>query len=272
MKAKFSSIATLLVLSAVAAAEGRAVRFAGKTWDVKAGVHGPGNNHWSDGDQSVRVDDQGRLHLKIRRIDGVWNCAEVSTQESFGYGTYTFEVASDVEAYDPNVVVGLFTYLDDAHEIDVEFSRWGNAADPDTSQYVIQPGIRPEDIKRFRPGLDGDVSTHRFLWREGFVRFQSYRGFGVAGGRLVQDWASKSPDIPKAGGEKLHINLWLNKGCPPTDSKEAELIVKGVTVQRSLGPAPPRGGTESTRPLGSSTGSSERVAGAVKLRSGRGPR
>jgi hypothetical protein len=39
-------------------------------------------------------------------------------------------------------VVGLFTYLDDTHEIDIELSRWRVASDP-AGQFVVQPGERP---------------------------------------------------------------------------------------------------------------------------------
>ena len=58
-------------------------------------------------------------------------------------------------AYDPFVVVGLFTYLDDTHEIDIELSRWRVASDP-AGQYVVQPGERPGNKHRFRLDLAGD--------------------------------------------------------------------------------------------------------------------
>ena len=161
-------------------------------------------------------------------------CSEVWTRASLGYGEYVFQLTSNVEAYASNVVAGLFTYLDDAHEIDIEFSRWGVASDP-PAQYVIQPGSRSGNLNRCKLGLTGDYSTHSFTWREGSVFFQSFHGHGTGNGlppksQLIQQWLCKSRDIPKAGGEKVHINLWLLQGKPPTDSKEVELIITNVSL------------------------------------------
>ena len=236
MKRVVLSLLCLFVLVAVVKGEDRTIRFAGLTWNVRDGRGGPGPNQWSASTQSVWIDDQGQLHLKIRHVDGVWQCAEIWTQESLGYGEYVFQLASNVEIYDRNVVAGLFTYLDDTHEIDIEFSRWGVVSDP-AAQYVIQPGSRPGNLHRFNLGLTGDYSTHSFNWREGSVFFQSFHGHGEGGhpparSQLIQEWLCKSRDIPKAGGEKLHINLWMYNGKAPTDSKEVELIIEGMKVKR----------------------------------------
>jgi len=37
---------------------------------------------------------------------------------------------------DPRIVVGFFTYLDDSHELDIEFARWGSAAGDHNADYV----------------------------------------------------------------------------------------------------------------------------------------
>ena len=86
---------------------------------------------------------------------------------------------------------------------------------------------------RYRLGLTGHYSTHTFNWREGSVHFQSFHGHGEgdhlpAKSQLIEEWHCTSPDIPKAGREKLHINFWLAGGKPPTDSKEVELVIKGL--------------------------------------------
>lgn len=67
----------------------RTVQFSGFTWRVKASPSaGPGPNAFSDSVRVVRVDQRGRLRLRIVRIDGVWWCAEVVSADSLGYGTY----------------------------------------------------------------------------------------------------------------------------------------------------------------------------------------
>src|SRR5271165_635656 len=95
------TIAWFLSSSCLLHAEDRTLQFAGQTWNVRKGHGGPGPNRWSDARESVWVDDQGRLHLKIRQIAGEWACVEVWTQKSLGYGDYVFQVASNVEKYDP---------------------------------------------------------------------------------------------------------------------------------------------------------------------------
>src|ERR1043166_192268 len=67
------------------------IQFSGYTWNVKDGANlGPGPNNWSQ--NNVWVDASGFLHLKISKdpTTGKWNCAEVSTQQAFGYGKLKF--------------------------------------------------------------------------------------------------------------------------------------------------------------------------------------
>ena len=106
------------------------VQFSGYVWDVRqAGTGGPGPNCWDP--KSVQVDASGRLHLRLTRRDGQWRCAEVSTQKSFGFGRYEFDIVGPLDKFDPNVVLGLFDYPnpgqgpDGTNEIDIEYSRWG---------------------------------------------------------------------------------------------------------------------------------------------------
>src|SRR5262245_55233039 len=88
------------------------VTWGGRTWQVKSSQAqvGPGPNYFSASSENVWVDAQDRLHLKITSRNGQWRCAEVISSTTFGYGTYTFELASPVDALDKNVVLGLFTW------------------------------------------------------------------------------------------------------------------------------------------------------------------
>jgi hypothetical protein len=174
------------------------------------------------------------LHLKIRKIGNTWYSAEIVSQQSFGYGDFSFDVASNVEQYDQNVVAGLFTYLNDYHEIDTEFSRWG---DPSAvaAQYVVQKSSdsQPSSFHRFAPNLNGDYSTHRFTWRPGTVDFESYYGiYSILPdpGNLMQRWSYSGANVPTAdaGLEKIDLNFWLMSGLAPTNGQEAELVIKAV--------------------------------------------
>ena len=210
----------------------RTIDFAGMTWNVKTGYGGPGPNRWSNNTDSVWVDASGCLHLAITERSGQWYCSEVYTQESFGYGRYIFHVSTNVEDLDRNTVAGLFTYLDQENEIDIEFSRWGAATNP-AGQYVVQPWDGPGNLERFHLGLTGTHSTHLFDWQEDRVFFQSYHGQYpslASGDYLIHEWTYTGPGIPPAGDEKLHLNFWLMNGLPPSDSQPAELIIKAVEV------------------------------------------
>ncbi len=56
------------------------IAFSDYVWAVKdhgKSLAGPGPNRFSDSSGSVFDDDDGRLHLKIRKIKGKWHAAEV---------------------------------------------------------------------------------------------------------------------------------------------------------------------------------------------------
>ena len=89
----------------------RWIGFSGYDWwaKVSPGLIGPGPNYFSDSTNNVWLDGQGRLHLRITNRSNQWQCAEIVTKRTFGYGSYRFELDSAVSAIDPNVVLGLFT-------------------------------------------------------------------------------------------------------------------------------------------------------------------
>lgn len=212
----------------------RRLSFSGYTWNVKRseGLVGPGPNVFSDRPEDVWVDEAGRLHLTIRQRDGNWVATEVYTTRSFGYGTYTFTLASRVDNLDRNVVLGLFTWDNKAaaqnyREIDVEFARWGQPT-ADNAQYVVQPYQPAGNLRRFTMPATA-VSTHRFVWRANRVEFSSYQGATVNPANLITSWPYTGPDVPPAGQGNARINLWLNGGTPPADGQPVEIIIADFT-------------------------------------------
>lgn len=209
----------------------RTLEFSGYTWQAKASATpvGPGPNYFSDKESEVWVDEQGRLHLGLSYQDGAWYAAEVFTSEPLGYGSYTFTLASRVDQLDPNVVLGLFTW-DNAtpeyhyRELDIEFSRWGDAGG-DNAQYVVQPWERAGNLHRFTMTLQGDKSTHRFDWRNASVHFASYQGHAPHLGAEIANWRYTDADVPPAGAGNARLNLWLMNGVPPTDGQPVEVII-----------------------------------------------
>lgn len=223
--------------------ETKVLSFSGYKWIVKSSETpvGPGPNYFLDSSENVWVDEKGQLHLRITERNGRWYCAEVISEKSFGYGKYIFYLASRVDQLNENIVVGLFTWSDSPEynhrEIDIEFSRWGQPTN-DNAQFVVQPWDRPRNIRRFNVQLNGDYSTHSFDWRSESISFQSLHGHYSTppdnSYMIIESWDYTGEDIPRTGGENARINLWLLDGNPPSDSREAEIVIKKFEFIKNL--------------------------------------
>ncbi|MAE70916.1 MAG: hypothetical protein CME06_10665 [Gemmatimonadetes bacterium] len=210
----------------------RYLKWSDYTWIVKnGGPWGPGPNMWSDDPSLVWADAVG-LHLTIQPLDSVWYCTEVWLDLDLGYGAYEFRVATPVDTFAPEVVVGLFVYESDTQEIDVEFATFGDSR-PENAQYVVQPWWRPENMELFDIGPDPQT-THRFEWSAGRVDFTSWIGHGdypPAPEDVIHTWSNTEPDVPVPGGEFLHLNLWLLGGAPPSDGQPVEVVVESFRFE-----------------------------------------
>src|SRR5262249_4071269 len=148
--------------------------------------------------------------------------------ENFGYGTYRWYIDSPVDTLNPNVVLGLFTWSDNAaynhREIDIEFSRWG-AVNNQNAQYVVQPYNLPQNIHRFNIPAGINTSMHSFNWQSTSVSSESDRGQSLPPSPtdILQQWNFTS-GIPVPGDENARINLWLYQGKAPTDGKPVEIV------------------------------------------------
>lgn len=214
-----------------------AFHWCGYDWDVKnsgAFLFGPGPNRFSDSTENVWVDASGRLHLRITLRNGQWCCPEVVSRRAFGYGTYRFFLDSAVDALDPNVVLGLFTYDDDPtstgghRELDVEMARWGNASDTTNAQFVVQPFGTAGNLMRWTLPVGATPSTHSFTWSSGRVDFISHNGaFAPPPASVPQGaaWSNTSASVPVPGDERVRMNLWLFNGAAPANGQEVEVVI-----------------------------------------------
>lgn len=204
------------------------VAFAGRTWQVKSSATpvGPGPNRFDGSERSVWVDGDGRLHLRITRVGSSWHSAEVIGTTPIGPGTYTWTLDSPVDALDPSVVLGLFTYSDDPasnhREIDIEFSRFHDRGNPINGQFAVQPHERPGNVAQFRQDpIRGSVMS--FTWTGTTIAF-------VANPSVAPDrWTYTGPDVPKPGPVQPRINLWLLGGRAPVDGREVEVVLRDFT-------------------------------------------
>ncbi len=211
----------------------RTLTFSNLEWTVKTGGGrrvGPGPNFFSDREENVWVDATGALHLRITRHSGNWQCAEVVSRRSFGWGTYLFQVEA-VRNLGPTVVGGLFTWdnTDPAYahrELDFEYGLWSKPQAPNF-QAVVQPYTRPGRMVRYAVPLDEPL-THSFRWQPDGIRFCSARGYTEhpEDSLLRPGWTFTGPERPRPGREQVRVNLWLFQGTPPPEGGAPELIIR----------------------------------------------
>lgn len=213
----------------------RRIVFAGHEWRVKpsSAPVGPGSNLFSDSASNVWVDTQGFLHLKVTKEGTTYKCAEVMSVETFGYGSYVFQLNSPVDRIDSNLVLGLFTWsdiADDNHrEIDIEYTRWGAPSNLN-SQFAVQPAGLAGHIERFDTPAGVVPTVHSFKWSPDRIDFQSAVGTDPdppSPSDIIHTWTYEGPDIPHPGPENVRINFYLISGLtPPTDGQEAEVVIR----------------------------------------------
>ncbi|VBB48567.1 Beta-N-acetylhexosaminidase, family GH20 (modular protein) [uncultured Paludibacter sp.] len=213
----------------------RIISFSGYKWAVASskGKKYGGPFYYSDSNNNVWIDKNGKLHLKITHRNDKWYCAKVTLLKPVTYGKYIFQIDSRIDNFDKNVVGGLFIYKNDVQEIDIEFSKWGIDENMN-SQFVIQPGDKNENKKRYDINLTENKSTHWFDWQPNSIKFMSYQGHSHKlsnSGNIFQQWEYSGEDIPLDSDEQVKINLWMFRGMPPSDNKETEMIVSAFKIE-----------------------------------------
>jgi hypothetical protein len=228
----------LSVLGGAPAARAATLAWKGHTWQVTSG----GMAGVCQGDpNNVTVDAAGYLHLKISHNNGVWSSSELFTTDKLGFGTYQWQVDGPIDTLDRNVVLGLFPYgpaagigADGTNEIDIEYSRWGQANGPngDWTNYPASGSMIGELSYTF--SLNGaTLSTSRFVWSSTSIVDSLFGGLqsidGTAG--LIKTWTYAPPNptvnIPQQA-LPLGMNLWCFN-APPSDGNPVEIVIRDFT-------------------------------------------
>lgn len=216
---------TVIVSSAAAAnTTPRYITWNGQQWWVRDGIGNPSNNHWSNTNDSVWVDSNNKLHLTIKKVNGIWYSTDVESKTLFGYGTYKWTVDSPIMNFDPNVVAAMFYYLDDTHELDIEGSRWGEINNQ-RLWYSVQPysinGNEHSGIPSNSPYISATNVVYQLDWQPTYIRFSATLSNGVT----ISDWKyTNLTYIPKNAGSMV-MNLWQFNNKPPSDGKNVEMII-----------------------------------------------
>jgi hypothetical protein len=174
---------------------------------------------------NVFTDAGGALHLRIGRKNGVWNCSELHTMRSLGYGTYVMTMR-DISKLEPVTVFSMHTWDDfgDEHyrEMDVEIGRWGDPENKNNAQYGIQPFYVPGNLAEFSE--PAGTLTHSLRWESGRASFKTVRGSSMnAAAPVVYEHVFTS-GVPTAGDANIVIDLCLVPSHTPLQ-KEAEVVV-----------------------------------------------
>jgi hypothetical protein len=208
------------------------LQFSGYEWAMKAGTAlGPGPNSFRASPDSLWIDNQGYLHLRIKRVNDRWYCAEASMLQTLGYGTYTFIFEGALDLLDRKVIGSPFLYRDLEHEIDIEFSRWGLEDGPN-AQYVVQPSDHPGNLEQFSMSLEGTISTHTIHWSPIALSFQSARGTQPMPSpeQILHKWTYRGTDVPMEKDRLfVHVNLWLLNGEAPANGEETEMVLRSFS-------------------------------------------
>jgi len=208
----------------------RVIRWSGRDWIVKDEpvAVGPGPNPFSAHGSDVRVDAQGRLHLRIVRRHGRWYSSEIASRESLGYGTYHFDVAAGATVIPGNAILGLFTYAmapeQEHREIDIELSHWGDGRH-DNGQCAIQPAAPDDLLHRFPVEEYGGGWSMQFTWAPSAIDCSVVSSGGGAGAATVIGEHRFARAVPAPGEEKVRLNLWLFHGSAPDTGRGAEVVV-----------------------------------------------
>ncbi|WP_034340960.1 hypothetical protein [Deinococcus misasensis] len=181
------------------------IQWAGRTWTVKdsqGSEVGPGPNVFTP--QNICVDDvTGQLVMRLDPSAGVWESAEIKTQQTLGTGTYTWNMVGDFSTIDRQVVLGLFPYStiapagrpdsDGYKEMDIEFARWGNDSNGPVN-YTVYPGtVEGRNLlinsgyspytaegqsfhQKFSQSLGGTYTTHRITRTANYVLMEGFHG------------------------------------------------------------------------------------------------
>jgi hypothetical protein len=255
------SLSALLALACIGfstlSAHATSINWSGYTWDVRDNANrleGPG---WPTGNRfsqnGVWVDSQGYLHLQIfKDAAGNWQCAELQTEQSLGFGQYTMMVMgvmkngklTAIQNLDKNAVFAMFHYPpttlgpDGTHEMDIELSYWGY----DKSQYedFMNWSIYATVPKSTTNNLAGQnwhgapepatvspiaPQIHQYYRSQSSILFKALDGWSLQPLASTYLQGLTSTQISQAP-MPVHFNLWLNQAVPPTDGQPVEVVVK----------------------------------------------
>jgi hypothetical protein len=204
------------------------LKFSGYDWEVRTIASDMGGmNNLYDPDNAW-TDASGALHLQIKKKAGRWACAEIFLNRGLGYGTYEVTVR-DTSHLEPAAVFSMFTFEEWANEenyraMDLEISRFGDAASKNNAQYVIQPFYIPGNLFAFN--VPSGTLTHLMHWESGRASFKTFRGRSSGVGARVVSEHEFTSGVPSAGQARIRLILYVVASNKNPLQKGSEVVVE----------------------------------------------
>jgi hypothetical protein len=187
------------------------LKFSGYDWAVRTVPSNRGGSENLYDPDNAWTDANGALHVRITQRSGLWYCAQLALTRSLGYGTYILTVR-DVSHLEPAAVFSMYTF-DEWHgdqyyrEMDLEMSRWGDAANPNNAQYGIQPFYVPGNVYPFK--APAGSLTYTMRWKSGSVAFTTTRSSLDGTAATVVAEHEFTAGVPVPGQEKVKLQVYL---------------------------------------------------------------
>jgi len=216
------------------------IEWSGYRWNKRLAEGAPHyNGNWS-ADNVIGPDGNGHLLLKITNpTDNSPIAAEiVSNSTGWGYGVYYCVTEVDMSALPKSAVFGgMFTFdsgaLPTNNEIDAnEASAWGGGPSQTwpvvlNHTYWIPDGSNRTSVEAGNVTAPSvAIHTHRMIWEEGKITWDSWEGIGTNG--TLINHSEATDDIPVPRAERVHFNVWVfdgNDGNPDT-VPETEVVLR----------------------------------------------
>jgi hypothetical protein len=221
-------------IAGVREAKAADLNWKGYAWNVtNGGMAGVANGSPAN----VSVDADGYLHLRVQKNGSTWTAAEIFTTNKLGFGSYQWQLDGPIDTMDKNVVLGLFPYgpaagigEDGTNEIDIEYSRWGQANGPngDWTNYPASGSTIGELSYTFSLS-GGTLSTSRFIWTKSSIEDFLLGGLQpvTSTAQLIKTW-KYAPQNPSTNIPQQALPLGINLWCfdVPSDGKNVEIVIR----------------------------------------------
>lgn len=195
----------------------------GETWWARRGTGNPLNNSWAS--YGVYVDYKNRMHLTIHNISGVWKSTELDGETPYKYGNFTWTVESDAFNLDKNVVLGLYSYANDANENDIEITRWWDNAN-DNLWYSVQPAKIPGNSMSYNVANANTPVVCNFDWKPNYVHFRTWY---LNNGTMIADYNNTNASAVSQMTQYLSMNLWLFGS--PSNGQEIDVVIDNFSAK-----------------------------------------